>query len=162
MKKEAVTRTPAGKVMEDLIVETTYTFFLLRAGGAHSGAISPSGGSYWGLLRSLKLAGPQTVPQIARSRPVSRQSIQKLANECLEQGFIKLVDNPAHQCSKLLRLTPKGEAILHELNERLAQDSATLTENIDVDAAELQIAVKVLRQLRAQLGKALKIEQIGC
>ena len=162
MTKETVNRTPAGEAMEDLIVETTYTFFLLRAGGAQSGAISPSGGSYWGLLRSLKLAGPQTVPQIARSRPVSRQSIQKLANECLEEGFIELVDNPAHQRSKLLRLTPKGEAIFQELNERLGQDSETLAKNLNVDAAQLQIAVTVLRQLRDKLGKVLNIEQIGC
>lgn len=162
MAKKTVTRTPAGKVMEDLIAETTYTFFLLRTGGAQSGAISPSVGSYWGLLRSLKLAGPQTVPQIARSRPVSRQSIQKLANECLKESFIELIDNPAHQRSKLLRLTAKGEAVFQKLNERLGRDSEPLAENIEVDVKELQIAVKVLRQMREKLGKALKVEQIGC
>lgn len=76
--------------------------------------------------------------------------------------MIELVDNLAHKRSKLLRLTLEGEALLQKLNERLVQDSETLAGNLDVDAAELQIAVKVLRQLRQQLEKALDVERIGC
>lgn len=156
MAKEPVTRTPTGQALEDLIIEITYTFFLVRAAGAQSGALSPSGGSYWGLLRTLKLEGPKTVPQIARSRPVSRQSMQKLANECLERGFIELVDNPAHQRSKLLRLTPKGDTFFQELNEHLAQECETYVKNLDAaDATQLQTAVTIVREVRSKLREIL-------
>lgn len=154
MAQETVTRTPTGKALEDLIVEIIYTFFLIRASGSRIGAVAPWGGSYWGMLRSLKLEGPQTVPQIARSRPVPRQSIQKLANEMLEDGLIEIEDNPAHRRSKLLRLTPKGEATFQELTQHTAQEAENLGH--DMDAAELQIAVTVLKRLRDKLRESVK------
>lgn len=106
------------------------------------------------MLRSLKLEGPQTVPQIARSRPVPRQSIQKLANEMLEDGLIEIEDNPAHRRSKLLRLTPKREATFQELTQRIAQEAENLGH--DMDAAEFQIAVTVLKRLRDKLRESVK------
>lgn len=156
MTKKPVHRTPAGQVLEDLIIEITYTAFLLRAVGAQNGTLSPSGGSYWGLLRTLKLEGPKTVPEIARSRPVSRQSMQKLANECLERGYIELMDNPAHQRSKLLCLTAKGDAFFQELNDHLARECEIYSENLSaVDAAQFQTSVTVVRQVRNKLKEIL-------
>ena len=38
-----------------------------------------------GLMRSLKLEGAQTVPQLARARPVSQKHIQKLASEMINE-----------------------------------------------------------------------------
>ena len=149
MPKQAVNRTPAGRAVEDLIIEIIATFFRLRAEGMRIGVVSPSGEGYWSVLRILKINGPQTVPQIARSRFVPRQSIQKLANEMLEDGVIELVVNPAHKRSKLLRLTSKGEAVFEELSERFAWLSETLAEQ--GDAAQLENAVIVVRHLQAQL-----------
>jgi DNA-binding MarR family transcriptional regulator len=151
MTEKKMIRTTAGKAVQELVTETTYLFFLLRAAGKRTGAVTTSDGGYWGMLRSLKLEGSQTVPQIARSRPVSRQHIQKLANEMIADGVIELVDNPVHQRSKLLRLTPKGEVAFQEITERIAQEAERFAQDIDIDAAELEIAVKVLRQLREKL-----------
>ena len=139
----------AGKVMEELMSETIATFFRLRAMGQQIGAVTPNGSGYWGLMRSLKQEGAQTVPQLARSRPVSRQHIQKLANEMIAEGVIELVDNPAHKRSKLLRLTSKGEVVFQELNQQIASVAINLAEDIDVK--ELQIAVQVLKQIRKKL-----------
>jgi DNA-binding MarR family transcriptional regulator len=154
MAKKNDRRTAAGKLMEDLFIETTYTYFLLKEGGKQIGTIKSSG-SYWGMLRSLMLEGPQTVPQIARSRPVSRQGIQKLANEMIEEGLIEFVDNPAHKKSKLLRITAKGKELFQDLTERNAQAAELLAQ--DMDAVELEMAVKVMRQLRDKLKKSLLI-----
>ena len=139
--------------MQELMIETISAFFLLRAAGKRMGAVTAADGGYWGMLRSLKLEGAQTVPQIARSRPVSRQHIQKLANQMLADGVIELVDNPAHQRSKLLRLTPQGETVFEEISERLAQAAEELAQDIDI--AELQVSVKVLRQLSQKLKQTL-------
>lgn len=153
MAKQAVDRTAAGQAIEELIVEIVATFFLLRAEGMRIGVVSSSGEGYWSVLRLLKLNGAQTVPQIARSRYVPRQSVQKLANEMLEDGVIELVNNPAHKRSKLLRLTPKGEAVFQQLSDRIAALTETLA--AQADAAQLQNAVVVVKHLHEQLREML-------
>lgn len=149
MARRAVNRTSAGQAIEDLILEIVATFFLLRAEGMRIGVVSSSGEGYWSVLRLLKVNGAQTVPQIARYRYVPRQSVQKLANEMLEDGVIELVNNPAHKRSKLLRLTPKGEAVFAELSDRIATLSETLAKK--EDTAQLQNAVAIVRHLHEQL-----------
>lgn len=149
MVKEVVNRTPAGQAIEELIIEIVAAFFLLRAEGMQIGVVSSSGEGYWSVLRLLKVNGAQTVPQIARYRYVPRQSVQKLANEMLADGVIELVNNPAHKRSKLLRLTPKGEAVFAEMSARIAALCETLAEQ--EDAAQLQNAVTVIKHLHKQL-----------
>ena len=151
-KHKTKKRTARGEALFDVILETAAAFFRLRAAGKRVGAVTPWGGGLWGMLRTLKLEGPRTVPQIARSRPVARQRIQKLANELAEAGLIEFVDNPAHQRSKLLRLTPEGETAYEEIRERLAD----LTERLaaDMDEAELRTAARVLKALSAKLEDA--------
>jgi DNA-binding MarR family transcriptional regulator len=143
----------SSEAMQDLMVEVIALFFLLRAVGKQMGAVTAADGGYWGMLRSLKLEGPQTVPQIARSRPVSRQHIQKLANEMVADGVIEWVENPAHRRSKLLQLTPQGEAVFAELSVQIAQMAAEFAE--DVKAEDLQVSVQMLRQLKEKLRRSL-------
>jgi DNA-binding MarR family transcriptional regulator len=100
----------------------------------------------------------EEVPQIARSRPVSRQHIQKLPNETIADGVIELVNNPAHQRSKLLQLTPKGETIFQEITAKIAQAAAGLSQ--DIDAADLQVAARVIRHLSAKLRRRLDFQTI--
>lgn len=92
--------------------------------------------------------GAQTVLQIARYRYVPQQSVQKLANKMLKDGAIELVNNPAHKRSKLLRLTPKGEAVFAQLSDLITVLSGTLAEQ--EDAVQLQKVV-VVKHLHEQL-----------
>ena len=149
MVNQIIDRTQAGQAIEDLIVEIVATFFLLRAEGIRIGVVSSSGEGYWSVLRLLKVRGPQTVPQLARYRYVPRQSVQKLANEMLHDGVIEFLNNPAHKRSKLLRLTPKGEAVFQEMSDRIATLAETLAEQ--QDTAQLQNAANVVKQLHEQL-----------
>jgi DNA-binding MarR family transcriptional regulator len=153
MAKQATQRTEAGQAIEALIIEIVATFFLLRAEGMRIGVVSSSGEGYWSVLRLLKLYGPQTVPQLARYRYVPRQSVQKLANEMLKDGVIELVNNPAHKRSKLLRLTPEGDAVFQEMSSRIAKLAETLAEQ--QDEAQLQNAAEVMKKLHAQLREML-------
>jgi len=50
-----------------------------------------------GVLRSLARLGPQTVPQMAGARPVSRQHIQTIVNALAADGLVETIDNPAHK-----------------------------------------------------------------
>lgn len=154
MADSKVETTAAGEAMQELMLEIISAFFLLRAVGKRIGAVTATDSGYWGMLRSLKLEGAQTVPQIARSRPVSRQHIQKLANAMIAEGVIESINNPAHQRSKLLRLTPKGEAVFAEISERIAQEAEGFAQNMETE--ELQASVKVLRQLSKALKQTLR------
>ena len=60
----------AGKkeIMFNLLLESMGLFFRLRAAGKRTGHVTPGGGGIWGFLHSLAIEGPQTVPQLARSR----------------------------------------------------------------------------------------------
>lgn len=153
MVENETNTTVAGEAMQELMLETISTFFLLQEAGRRMGAVTAADGGYWGMLRSLKVGGAQTVPQLARSRPVSRQYIQKLANEMIADGTIELVDNPAHQRSKLLSLTARGEAIFQEINQRIVQEAEGIAQNME--AAELQVSVRVLRQIGDKLRQTL-------
>jgi DNA-binding MarR family transcriptional regulator len=62
-----------------------------------------------GLLRTLSEQGPMTVPQMARAKALTRQSIQQHADILAEQGWIRFVENEHHRRSSLLELTPEGE-----------------------------------------------------
>ena len=74
-----------------------------------------------GILRSLDRLGAQTVPQMARARPVSRQHIQGLVNQLADEGLVEFSDNAAHKRSHLVRLTPKGKALVEHMNALEAQ-----------------------------------------
>lgn len=140
--------------------ELAQTFFRLRAAGKHIaaagpagepiGAVSGSGAGTWGLMRTLGTEGPCTVPQIARSRPVARQHIQRMVNELAEQGLVELIDNPAHRRSKLVRLTARGEAVYGELTASLQRTAEDLARGMDAD--DLGTSLRVLKDFRQRLG----------
>lgn len=142
--------SPGGEAMFELVFATARAFFRLRAAGARIGAITPWGGGLIGMMHSLKWGGPQTVPQIARARPVSRQRIQKLADEMAAEGLIEFVDNPAHKRSKLVRLTAKGEAAYDEL--RAAMLALCEEMAADMDAGQIETARAVLDDVARKLG----------
>ena len=57
------------------------------------------------VLESVIDGGPQTVPHMAKIRPVTRQHIQTLVNELLDGNYVEYIDNPAHKRSKLVAPT---------------------------------------------------------
>lgn len=69
----------------------------------------------WQLLWTIG-ASSLTVPQIGRRLGVTRQNIQRLANELAAEGLVVFADNPDHRTSPLVRLTDQGRAALDELN----------------------------------------------
>jgi len=51
----------------------------------------------------------RTIPQIARARGLTRQAVFKTVENLIEKGWLKLVDNPDHKKSKIVRLTDFGK-----------------------------------------------------
>jgi DNA-binding MarR family transcriptional regulator len=62
------------------------------------------------LLMDLHRYGPRTVPALAASRCISRQIIQTQVNELKRADYLESRPNPEHKRSKLIALTPSGQA----------------------------------------------------
>ena len=137
--------TGQGEAVADLMLEVAQFFFRIRALGQRSGLITSWGGGAFGLLRSLALIGPLTVPQIAEMRPTSRQRMQRLADELAAEGLVEFIDNPSHRRSKLVRLTRKGELRYRELNARFLTIAATM--GTQLSEADIRQATEIVRQL---------------
>src|SRR5258708_35491414 len=93
-------------LMSDLIRELVFAYFRLRAAGDELAIRYGQSTGKWGMMRSLIESGPQSVSQIAWSRPVARQGVQRMANELARDGLLEFVENPTHRRAKLMRLTP--------------------------------------------------------
>jgi DNA-binding MarR family transcriptional regulator len=129
----------------ELMFEVAQCFFRIRAFGQKSGFITGWGGGAFGFMRSLALLGPLTVPQIAQSRPTSRQRMQRLANELAAEGLVEFIDNPKHRRSKLIRLTRKGDARYRELRARMLAIASTMS--VDLSEGDIRRTTEIVRQL---------------
>lgn len=103
------------------------------------------------ILEDLSALGPQTVPQMARSRPVSRQHIQKLVNQLLEQQFVEMIANPAHKTSMLVRLTNRGRKTFEKMKTVEQKALINLPLPFPFPAKDLITATHVLRSVRQYL-----------
>lgn len=137
------------RLLRDLLNEIAYTYFPLRAAGDAMTARFGQTTAEWGLLRSLDEKGPMTVAALARSRPVARQWIQRLANQLEKQGLIEFVDNPEHKRAKLMRITPAGTKLLRRIGA--AFDDWANEMKKDFDERAMQSAFATLRKLRERL-----------
>lgn len=99
------------------------------------------------VLKGLAKAGPQTVPQMARVRAVSRQHIQKLVYGLLEDGLVELADNPAHKRSRLVKTTTAGQEAVEATALREAEILPELSRGLSLQ--EIETATRVLRHFKA-------------
>jgi DNA-binding MarR family transcriptional regulator len=133
------------EAIAELMLEVAQCFFRIRALGQKSGLITSWGGGAFGFLRSLALLGPLTVPQIAQMRPTSRQRMQRLADELAAEGLVRFIDNPKHRRSKLVQLTPRGDARYRELNARLLSIASTM--GVALSEPDVRRTSEVVRNL---------------
>lgn len=75
-------------------------------------------------------SGPFTVSQIARRLGVSRQNVQRLANELVDEGLAVYTDNPDHKASPLFELTPHGQSVLTTINAAAASGNQQLRDRL--------------------------------
>ena len=134
-----------GDAIAELMLEVAQFFFRIRAVGQKTGFITSWGGGAFGFMRSLALLGPLTVPQIAQMRPTSRQRMQRLADELEAEGLVKFIDNPKHRRSKLVQLTPRGDARYRELNARFLAVASTM--GVGLSEADIRKTIEIVRRL---------------
>ncbi|MGW3338781.1 MarR family winged helix-turn-helix transcriptional regulator [Streptomyces sp. NPDC001009] len=92
-----------------------------------------------------------TVPQAARRLGVSRQNVQRVANDLVQLGLAVFAANPDHRGSPLLGLTENGRAALARVTARAEAAHRELFGDIPED--EIRAARTSLRRLLAALDR---------
>jgi DNA-binding MarR family transcriptional regulator len=112
-----------GPLMPDemaLLVADVYELAgLLRRSGEVAAAAQGQTQARWQLL-SVICDEALTVPQAARRLGVTRQGIQRVANDLAVAGLAEFQSNPDHRTSPLLALTGNGRDVLEAITERAA------------------------------------------
>lgn len=129
----------------DLSVAVIEFYFRIEAITQATAGFATAGGE-WGCLRTLVKEGPQTVPEMARSRPVSRQHCQTICNALEAQGLVEFVDNPKHKKSKLVQVTRKGRDRFQSMRKQFLAAAAMYAPLFT--ASEVSTATDVCRRAR--------------
>lgn len=95
--------------------------------------------------------GPRTVSQLARAMGLTRQAVQRVADDLAQAGLAAYADNPAHTRAKLLEVTETGAAAYAEALRRKGLWLEDLANGLPV--AGLDIATELLRLLGRRAGR---------
>lgn len=98
---------------------------LLRRSGEVTAATQGQTQARWQLL-SVICEEALTVPQAARRLGITRQGIQRVANDLVEADLAEFQSNPDHRTSPLLALTDNGRDVLEAITERAAVSNSRL------------------------------------
>jgi DNA-binding MarR family transcriptional regulator len=114
LRQHAVNRSSAGDAL------SAFAKLVIRLNGrlvAIGDALAAPAGqtsARWLVLASVQEA-PKGVAQVARLLCLTRQSVQRVADALVDEGFAEYVENPAHLRAKLLRIHPRGLAALRKI-----------------------------------------------
>ena len=103
------------------------------------------------VLEALYERGALTVPQIARSRGVTRQHIQALSDRLIASELIDSHGNPKDRRSPLLKLTEKGTAVFETVRERETQFLSAMSRALS--AHDVDVALSTLGALESHLAQ---------
>lgn len=121
---------------------------LLRRSGEAIAAAEGQTQARWQLL-SVVSGAPLSVAQAARRLGVSRQAVQRVANELVRDELAAFRTNPDHRSSPLLALTPTGQDVLSRITSRATEVHEALTTGIA--PGEIADARALLRRLIDQV-----------
>jgi len=143
-KRQHPVKSSAGDVLTSLIVPV----IKLEAHFSRAGeAIAAAGGQTLARWLALEIVAdtPATVAQIARRLELTRQSVQRVADLLEKDGLTEYVDNPAHQRSKLVQITPSGQETLRTI--QAAQRAWANRVGAEIGEADLRHASDVVDRL---------------
>jgi DNA-binding MarR family transcriptional regulator len=114
---------------------------VLRRLGEQTAATAGQTQARWQVL-SVISDGDWTVPMAADRLGTSRQAVQRIANELVDEGLAAFDENPRNQRSPFLRLSPDGRTRLDAITKRARRQHRALLNNLsglDLDALRLTL-----------------------
>ena len=146
-------RTPTTADTFALLIADVYDAAgVLRRLGERTAATEGQTQARWQVLSVISEAD-WTVPMTADRLGTSRQAVQRIANELVDEGLAAFDDNPRHRRSPFLRLTPDGRGTLDAITERARERNRAVLNHLQgADVTAIRTALKELTAtVRAQL-----------
>jgi DNA-binding MarR family transcriptional regulator len=141
----------------DLVLETFRLNGRLLASGDALVADLGLTSARWQVLGAVALSPvPLSVAQIARNMGLTRQAVQRLANEMEDDGLVRFAPNPHHQRAKLVVLTATGKSAFAAAMTRQGAWAGDLGAGLGVRA--IAAATATLRTIRQRLENGSEIE----
>src|SRR5262245_19668699 len=104
----------------------------------------------WQVLGAIAASPlPLSVAQIGRAMGLTRQAVQRLANEMEREGLVRFDANPNHRRAKLVTMTARGKAAYGAAMKRQAPWAEALAQGLDPQ--QIEGATAVLKRLRQRL-----------
>jgi len=104
----------------------------------------------WQVLGAIALSEvPLSVAHMARNMGLTRQAVQRLANEMERDGLVRFGPNPHHQRAKLVLLTPRGKTAYDAAIKRQGPWASGLANGLSVK--RIKAATLTLRAIRQRL-----------
>jgi DNA-binding MarR family transcriptional regulator len=144
---------PVALVLSAITRDIRKLFHLMGAVGTALHSDIAITASMRAVLETLARDGPSTVPQMARTRPVTRQHIQAIVDQLLEAGLVELRPNPAHKRSALVALTALGSVAFQAMSSREAALMERLSDGMS--PADLQTTLNTLAEFKERLSTLL-------
>ncbi len=139
----------AGSSFTALVLEVfRFHGCLLAAGDRLTKALHLSS-ARWKVVGAIDQQGPLSVSKIARNMGLTRQTVQRLANEMKVGQFIEYAPNPDHRRAKLVRLTKKGRRVMKILNQRQIHWADKIAAGVNTE--EIEAALGLIKKLRMRL-----------
>jgi DNA-binding MarR family transcriptional regulator len=140
----------AQSAITDLVLETFRLNGRLLASGDALVADLGLTSARWQVLGAAALSPvPLSVAQIARNMGLTRQAVQRLANEMEADGLLRFAPNPHHQRAKLVVLTATGKSAFAAAMKRQAAWASEL--GAGLDERRIATATATLRGMRQRL-----------
>ncbi|UTV30479.1 MarR family winged helix-turn-helix transcriptional regulator [Photobacterium atrarenae] len=73
----------------------------------------------WQVLGAV-LNEPLTQAEIARRMGITRQSVRRTASQLVDDGLLRMAENPSHRKAKLLQPTTQGLAAIEQISPQHA------------------------------------------
>jgi DNA-binding MarR family transcriptional regulator len=147
---EPGSRTPAGDAFTSLILQVIRLNGRFTAAGEALARTAGQTLARWLVMEAVQ-DRPATVAQIARDMRLARQSVQRLTDVLVREGFAAYEENPAHRRAKLVRLTTEGRSALRTI--QAAQRAWADALGAELGEAEIQQASLVLDRVLKSVRK---------
>lgn len=151
MSDDVGRRTPAGDAFSAVAILILRLSGYLTTAGDELARPAGQTSARWQVLAAVESA-PLTVAHIARALGLARQSVQRVADVLAEEDLVAYQENPAHRRAKLLRLLPKGRAVLRAI--QAAQQPWADALGARIGEGDLRRAAATLERLLQVLAEA--------
>jgi DNA-binding MarR family transcriptional regulator len=129
-----------------LILQTFRVYGDLLAEGDQIAGEYGQSSSRWQVLGAID-ASAETVPGIARTMGLTRQSVQRTVDLLEADGLVRYRDNPAHRRSRFVEMTTQGRKVYEAITAVQMDWVNVLARRMNVRIQEMHTALDVLRRL---------------